>query len=95
MGEVEEKFYRIMFDEETGKIRIELEPWELTSTSVGETYYEKTVEELIKLGFKEARHDKTIILEAEFRESFNTVLNKVKEILEEYETTVTLKKSVC
>ncbi|RLG73544.1 MAG: hypothetical protein DRO23_08685 [Thermoprotei archaeon] len=95
MGEIGEKLYRIMFNKEKGEIEIEFEPWELSSSTIGETYYEKVVDELKKLGFQEEVKGRIIILKANISKDFDKILNKVKDILEEYETTIMLKKTLC
>lgn len=95
MGEIGEKLYRIIFSREKGVIEIEFEPWELSSSTIGETYYEKAVNELKKLGFQEELQGKIIILKANISKDFDKIFNKVKNILEEYETTIMLKKTLC
>ncbi len=95
MGEIGEKPYRIIFNKEKEEIEIEFKPWELSSSTIGETYYEKVIDKLKKLGFQGKVKGKTIILKANIIKDYDKILNKVKDILEEYETTIMLKKTLC
>jgi len=44
MDVVEGKLYRIVFNKERGGIEIIFEPWELSSPTIGESYYERVIE---------------------------------------------------
>ena len=53
MNVVEGKLYRIVFNKERGEIEIAFKPWELSSSTIGGSYYERVIEELKELGFRE------------------------------------------
>ena len=93
MGVVEGKLYRIVFNREKGEIEKTFEPWELSSSTLGESYYEKVIEELKELGFREETKERVITLKATIVKNFDKILSKVRETLENYETTIILKKT--
>jgi len=95
MDVVEGKLYRIVFNKERGGIEIIFEPWELLSSTTGESYYERVIEELKELEFREEIKEKVVILKASIVNNFDEILDKVEEVLESYGTTILLKKTAC
>jgi len=95
---IEGTFYRIVYDENEGLLEIEFEPWELVSapeSSISEEYYGDVLKELSGKGFNVERKNNSFVFKGVFGNKAKEVFEYVKKVLEEYETKIMLKKTVC
>ena len=95
---IEGTFYRMVYRENEGLLEIEPEPWELTFVlkgSVSEEYYCDVLKKLGVKGFSVERKGNSFMLKGVFSDKAKEVFEYAEKILEEYETKIVLKKTVC